>query len=215
MKTCALAALLVTAPLSCLVAGSASATTLCEESIGVCPAGKRYMIPTKFQAQLVPGTAFKLTMGKSTVECNESEIAGETLKNLGPETWIVSELGVWTLSQKGGECINGLGKCPTAHWSLPMKPFWISHGGNGAVLLQMEGGSVSFEAVCGGMKCIYAGTPSAAFRGGGAGEALLEMVNEELKKAVGSNALCANEAFVNFDYAIKTPANALWIAYSP
>jgi hypothetical protein len=216
MKTYSLAVLLATAALTGLVASSATATTLCEESVGFCPAGKRYALPTKFQAKLAAGTAFKVAMGMATVECNESEIAGETQKNLGPEMWIFSELGVWSLEHNGGQCVSGMAKCTTAEWALPMIPLWFSAGGNGSVLLRRFENPMSLELVCGGVKCIYtAESVEVEFRGGGPGEALLVANKNELKKAVGSNATCANEAFVSFEYAFKLPANALWIAYSP
>ena len=146
MKTKWVVGLLTMAALAvAAVAGTASATTLCEaQKEIVCPAGERYTPPTKLQGSSPFGVPFELVFGEVTVECNESKIAAETKTNKGPGLELKTEIGVWSNKQNGGECETQGGiKCPTTQWTgLPYTEnevhitYTASGNGNGKLRIE-------------------------------------------------------------------------------
>jgi hypothetical protein len=76
--------------------------------------------------------------------------------------------------------------------------------------------TLTIEAVCGGVKCIYSKNGAELeFKGGGAGEAQINANAVKLEKAAGSNAFCSTSATMAAEYLISEPAKAVWITKSP
>lgn len=134
-------------------ASSASADTLCEDSVGAnneCPLGKRVAINGKI-AGLATGALF-LNLSKNILLKCDSRILGEVTANDGAHTSLLGTLSKFLFTNCMGDCTSGHGV------NFPFKYTAIAL--TGAVTLEKGPGAagkpaVRFEGCPGAVMCTY------------------------------------------------------------
>jgi hypothetical protein len=215
LKAIGLAALVITAMTVVVGAGTASATTLCEENSNPCPETKAYPENTTIIGEKLEGstTEFKVTNATGTVFtvfCNEAKFKMTSGKNNGPEKMLNGKMSTFEFpkcerTKLGDGCASGIGFNLPYNVELLGNPFSL---GNGIIWLVNGGaGKPSVKLIDCGIKlatCNY--TVDGEFKGAFSGGTVATVSFEKIKlKSDGANQLCGEWAEFKVTYAVGSP----------
>jgi hypothetical protein len=194
-------------------AGSASATTLCQENVNPCPAGQRYAKGTKLEASLKTGTNAVLTtkggLLNPTVTCKKSTTTDVLTAESGSP--LLNEITALTFT----ECTANLGsgKCTVTSVNLPYKSELAATGSGNGTLTVTSGGKGNPGALveCGELPtCTYGAAKFVLDAIGGApGEVLAK--EEPLS---GGAFPCPPESKWTATYVVNNPTKG-WLEKEP
>lgn len=184
--------MLVVAATACLMAlvgvGSASATVLCKTATSPC--GATYGVGTKFNATLKSGTTTTFETGLGSIECSESEMAGEISEAGSKSLTVKIPLGTYKFSLCNGLITIIVKPKLILHW----KPIFRF-----SVTLEL---GIKITLHLGGVACTYGGESNV---GESVGEPTTEIkVNGTLQKVEGGF-LCPTTATWKGEYTVNAP----------
>jgi len=219
LKAIGLAALVIVATTAVAGAGTAAATTLCQEDKNECPMGKRY--PAK--ETILAGLEAKTTLNYEAVTgifvmfkgyCEESSLTWSTTENRGPGKVLLGNVS----SLLFGKCEKETNSCKTVTaQNLPyiaeLLPSLVM--GDGEIFLTNGGSGVrklKFEK-CGtkSVDCTYEGGAMTLFVEGGSPAGIVLFFES---KAEGGNPLCGEKIKIKGTYEIAAP-KPLWVEEKP
>jgi hypothetical protein len=213
IETLGLALVAALVAMALVGAGSASATTLCEENANPCPEGKRYPGSTAIAVSLAAETEAVVTTSgglfNPTIGCDES--AGtDTLSAASGEPLP----GSLTPLAFDGCLANTGGECEVDAENLPYKAALANTGaGNGSLTLSSGGSGEPFLlAECEGLPTCDFGAPSIKFEWLGGEPAVLRANGVGLTGGGGFG--CPPNAKLFAAYLVTAPSKA-WVEKEP